>query len=71
MHDHERKVCQPTTATKGEDACYQFEQEAESAVSVVKYFISSFLLSSDEKFQGFMQSRMAALERQLLILMIS
>ena len=58
--------------TEGEDPCDQFEQEADSAVDETfeqagassEYFTATLLLKSDEQFQHYMQSRIAALERQ-------
>ena len=60
-------------STGAEDPCNKFQQAANSAVDATfqqaqassEYFSASFLLKSNEQFQNFMQSRMAALERQI------
>ena len=60
-------------STGDKDPCNKFQEAADSAVDSTfqqaqassEYFSASFLLKSNEQFQSFMQSRMAALERQI------
>ena len=63
-----------TSTKKGKkDPCKAFQQEANSAVDATfqnaaassEYFSASFLLKSNKQFQGFMDSRISALERQI------
>lgn len=59
--------------TGDEDPCHQFKVAADSTVDATfqqaqessAYFSASFLLKSDKQYQGFMQSRIAALKRQI------
>ena len=62
-----------TRSSTKNDPCKKFQQEANSAVDATfqnaaassEYFSASFLLKSNKQFQGFMNSRISALERQI------
>ena len=69
-----KKARNRTAPTRGkQDPCTKFKQSANSAVDATfqnaeassEYFSASFLLTSNKQFQGFMQSRISALERQI------
>ena len=70
-----RATNKTSTSTKKskKDPCKTFQQAANSAVDATfqnaaassEYFSASFLLKSNKQFQGFMDSRINALERQI------
>ena len=70
-----KTINRPSTSTNigKKDPCNTFQQAANSAVDATfqnaaassEYFSASFLLKSNKQFQGFMDSRINALQRQI------